>query len=1042
MSVISKKMSILSNKYRQLPKYQRYLCILLIIYSTFTALLGLLTPYIITKQVPKQLSSLLNRPVELKQVSINPFTFDVSIVGFSIREPDSSEFAGFDEFSFELRFWHSLVNGAISLCDLKLHQPHLLVQRLDNETEPFNFSDILIQLASTDKNAPSNNPEPTKIPHLILDNLKIINADLIYQDQITNSYLHYPSIDLEVVGFDTLNMIEADQNIEKNHFAIKFIGEQGGEISTQGHLQVEPLSIVGELSLTKIQLPQFWSFISEDFQAQLQNGHMGFHTEFKLLPSKDTPNDSLQFITENGQFTLEDIVFSHEESQILSLPLLTIDGISLDVQNRQIEANKLYSENFNLEATIAANGVDILPLFMPASFNQDPSNQVDSSLDNLENDPLINNDLARANANANGEEIDPVWSASLNAIELKTYDIKLTERLMTDSTLWRIAPLNLTTAAIHSNLTTPIEYQLDFDINQLGRFNSTGSVDLQSQQLDANIKLSDFALAQLQDYISPYLNITLKQGKFNTEADITATLTEELTFSGNLEIDDLLVKDNLHKKTLLKWDTMQINNIDFDKAKNTLGIENINFLQPYSRIIIAEDRSTNFEELLVTTAIDDKGTTNVENKDFVPAKYSETIQVKEVQKPVTALAIEVGSISFIDGSTFFADNSLKPNFAASIEQLEGKISQLSSTAKEAAKVDISGKIDRYAPVSLKGEINPLLDNPYLDLQLDFNSVELTSINPYSGTYAGYYIDKGQISLELNYLLDDNKLIGNNHLVVNQLKLGEPSDSSLATTMPVTLAIALLQDRHGVIDLGLQVSGDLDSPEFSFGSIIMTAFGNLITKAVTAPFTLLAGMFGEDEELDKISFESGLAKLSDAEKRKLATLAKGMIERPGLTLSVKGSVSAISDSRVLKELLLEQEIALVSQTEPADMPEALSASTFPNQGPLSIALMTTYETLYNSKASELKNEIALKSEGQALTEEQLIKEWHIALYNFSLKKEVLDDTALGTLASERARVIKAHLVEVNKIPPERVFLLDSRVDINKKAQEAVLTLGAG
>ena len=1040
MSVISKKMSILSNKYRQLPKYQRYLCILLIIYSTFTALLGLLTPYLITKQVPKQLSSLLNRPVELKKVSINPFTFDVSIIGFSIKEQDSSEFTGFDEFSFELRFWHSLVNGAISLCDLKLQQPHLLVQRLDNETGSFNFSDILMQLASTDKDAPSSNPEPTKIPHLILDNLKIINADLIYQDQITNSYLHYPSIDLEVVGFDTLNMIEAEQNVEKNHFAIKFIGEQGGEISTQGHLQVEPLSIVGELSLSKIQLPQFWSFISEDFQAQLKNGHMGFHTEFKLFPSNDTPNDSLQFITSNGQFTLEDIVFSHEESQILSLPLLTIDGISLDVQNRQIEANKLYSENFNLEATLAANGVDILPLFMPTSFNQNPSNQVDDSLDSLENDQLVNNDLA--NTNANGEEIEPVWSASLNAIELKTYDIKLTERLVTDSTLWHIAPLNLTTAAIHSNLATPIEYQLDFDINQQGHFNSTGSVDLQSQQIDAKIKLSDFVLAQLQDYISPYLNITLKQGKFNTEADITATLTEELTFRGDLEIDDLLVKDNLHKKTLLKWNTMQINNVDFNKAENTLNIENINFLQPYSRIIIAEDRSTNFEELVVTAVIDDKRTPNVDTSDIVPLQHSETTQVKEVQNPVTALAIEVGSISFIDGSTFFADNSLKPNFAASIEQLEGKISQLSSTAKEAAKVDISGKIDRYAPVSLKGEINPLLDNPYLDLQLDFNSVELTSINPYSGTYAGYYIDKGQISLELNYLLENNKLIGNNHLVVDQLKLGEPSNSNLATTMPVTLAIALLQDRHGVIDLGLQVSGDLDSPEFSFGSIVMTAFGNLITKAVTAPFTLLAGMFGEDEELDKISFDSGLAELSDAEKRKLATLAKGMIERPGLTLSVKGSVSANNDSRVLKELLLEQEIALMSQTELADMPETLSASTFPNQGPLSVALMTTYETRYNNKASELKNEIALKSEGQALTEEQLIKEWHIALYNFSLKKQVLDDTALGTLASERARVIKAHLVEVNKIPPERVFLLDSRVDINKKAQEAVLTLGAG
>ncbi len=1035
MSVISKKLSILSNKYYQLPKYQRYLSILLIIYASFTALLGLLTPYIVTKQVPKQLSALLNRPVELEKVSINPFTFDVAVIGFSIHEQDSSPFVGFDKFSFELRFWHSLVNGAISLCDLKLQQPHVLVQRLDNDAESFNFSDILMQLASTKKSAQTSDPQPTKIPHLILDNLKIINADLTYQDLITDSYLHYPSIDLEVVGFDTLNMIEAEQSIDKNHFAIKFIGEQGGEISTQGHLQIEPLSIVGELSLKKIQLPQFWSFISEDFQAQLQSGNMNFHTEFKVLPIANSSDDALQLVTNNGQFSLEEIIFAHEQKQLLSLPLFTIEGIALDLKNRQIDAKKIYSENFSLEASIASSGIDILPLFIPSSINQNSSNKA------ISNDDLEKNDLANDDLNNNGAEVEPIWTANLNAVELKGYDIKLTERLLTKSTLWHIAPLNLSTSSIHSNLATPIEYQVDFDINQQGHFQSSGSADLKSQQLNANIKLSDFALTQLQDYISPYLNITLKQGKFNTEGDIIATLTDELKFSGNLAVDDLLVKDNLHKKTLLKWDSMLASDLHFDKVANSLNIDNINFQQPYSRIIIAEDRTTNFEELLATTSIDTKGTTNAETKDIVPEKKPETAQNDGKQQPTSALAIAVGSISFVDGSTFFADNSLTPNFAASIEQLEGSISQLSSSAKEAAKVDISGKIDRYAPVSLKGEINPLLDKPYLDLQLDFNSVELTSINPYSGTYAGYYIDKGQISLELNYQLDNNKLSGNNHLVVDQLKLGEPSDSSLATTMPVTLAIALLQDRHGVIDLGLQVSGDIDSPDFSFGSIVMTAFGNLITKAVTAPFTLLAGMFGDDEELDKISFDTGLAKLSDAEKSKLATLAKGMLARPGLTLSVKGNVSAISDSRVLKELSLAQEVARLSQTEPDDMPETLSASTFPTEGSLSIALIATYETLYGSKAIELKNEITQEYEGQELSEEQLIKEWHIALYNFSLKKQVIDDTALGTLASERARVIKAHLVEVNKIPPERVFLLDSRVDINKKAQEAVLTLGA-
>ena len=130
-------------------------------------------------------------------------------------------------------------------------------------------------------------------------------------------------------------------------------------------------------------------------------------------------------------------------------------------------------------------------------------------------------------------------------------------------------------------------------------------------------------------------------------------------------------------------------------------------------------------------------------------------------------------------------------------------------------MDLKGKIDKYAPVTLQGEINPLLQKPYLDLDLVFKSVELTTVNPYSGTYAGHYIDKGQLSLALNYQLQDNQLIGKNHLVIDQLQLGKPSESDLATSLPISLAIAILQDRNGVIDLGLEVSGDVDNPDFSF-----------------------------------------------------------------------------------------------------------------------------------------------------------------------------------------------------------------------------------
>ncbi|AQS35676.1 protein of unknown function (DUF748) [Shewanella psychrophila] len=1016
---MSKPFTQLAIKFRNLPKYHRYLTILLTIYLIFTALLGLLVPYLAHKQVPQALSSMLQRPVVLEDISINPFTLKVSLTDFSIQEKDNSSFVGFGKLTFQLDFWRSVINRALSVDHVTLEKPYALLERLNQpDSYVFNFSDIIHELASNDANVTANNQteEPTGLPHIKVNDLSILNAELLYTDKVSHSRLHYPAMTLHLKAFDTLKNFDSNGN-GSNHFSIRFVGQNGGEIATQGKLQLSPLNIIGELQLTAIQLPQFWSFIADDVKAELSTGQFSFNSHFEIQAKKDQP---LQLLTQDGHFSLENISFVDGQRPLLSLPLFSVNGIRLNLADKQVEIASVETEKLSLNASLTKQGLDILPLFMPVgtSVKEQPpkSAQQETASAQQEAKPQPENKPANTST----------WSAVITNVSVKDYDLNLVENRLTDNTPWRIFPFNLSTSEIHSDLESPIEYRLDLVINDKGTFESSGSVDAKQETLKADIALSKFDLRQLQAYLQPYINIDLKQGELNTKGSLTAGSDKALYFAGDINVDQLLVQDKLHKKTLTKWQSMSVNRLVFDQEKNKLSIESVDFTKPYGRIIIAEDKSTNIQALLVKSS---------------PEQSSKTPKVAKTE-PQAPLEIDIGKIRFKQGSTFFADNSLTPSFAASIEQLEGTVDKLSSTAKLPASVDIKGKIDKYAPVTLKGELNPLLEMPYLDLALNFNSVELTSVNPYSGTYAGYYIDKGQLSLSLNYQLENNRLKGSNHLVVDQLQLGKPSDSSLATTLPVTLAIALLQDRHGVIDLGLDVSGDLDSPSFSFGSIIMTAFTNVITKAVTAPFTLLAGLFDDDEQLDKIAFESGQTQISTDEQEKLATLAKALLDRPKLTLSIEGAIDAVTDSRTLKEQMLHQKLADLSQTEIESLPSELSASNFPTEGTLSEALINVYKQETGLSASELKLSIEKEHTEEAeLDQEKLQTLWHIALYNFSLNKQVVDDGILGTLASSRASAVKTHLVEINKIPPSRIFLLDSRIDINHGAQEALLTLGA-
>lgn len=1038
MSFIKNLLKPVINGYRQRPKYQRLLIIFSAIYFSFTALLGLLVPYIVVKQVPEQLSALLQRPVTLEKVAINPFTLEVTITHFEVHETNAQPFAGFKQLKFEYQFWDSIFHRAFSVTDITLTEPAINVERIKApQTLRFNFSDIIDTLANRPIEEASEEPtESSGIPHFIVSNLAIVNADLSYMDQVTNSQLHYPELNLNVKFFDSKYAIKtALENLgdqqKTNHYSMHVTGRQGGKIAAQGLVQLSPLNIVGDVQLANIQLPQFWSFISEHFAPDLTSGHLSLSSNYQL----QMQDDELKVTTDLGQIQLDNLNFDYQKQSIIKLPMIALKGITFNLQQQTVTAESLDTQGLVLNTTVNNDGVDLATLFRPIN-NADTS----ESKPNAEADTQAVND----NPPQSQERSEPNWTVILKQIALKDYQVNLTEQLVTKNTLWQIDDIDLVTGAIEASLTKPIDYQLSFYINQKGSVKSSGSIDAIKQLVSAKVSVTEFALPQIQGYLKPYVNIELKQGDFNTQGDfILDAKSEQLSYIGDLSINDLLIKDTVQKKDLIKWKGLAINHLAFDKTANRLDIDHIALNQPYGRIIIAKDKSTNIGDLVVQTKSEspnDQAGTGQEK-----AAVNANVSTKQLDGEASAspLALTINKISFKDGSTFFADNSLTPNFAASIEHLDGNISKLSSSSEQTASVDIKGKIDRYAPVTLKGDINPLLEKPYLDLALSFKHVELTSVNPYSGTYAGYYIDKGLLSLDLKYQLDNNKLVGDNHLVVDQLKLGKRSDSSLATTLPVTLAIALLQDRHGVIDLGLQVSGDVDDPSFSIGSIVMTAFTNVITKAVTAPFTLLANLLGADEEeLDKINFAAGLAVLDSKELQILDKLAKGLNDRPMLTLNVEGGVNMLADSQALSEQQLKRKLAQTARVEVTSLPTNLSPSNYPITGPLSDALISLYEAELGRSAEAVKDKIATEHQGEnKLTDEQLSQRWHIALYNFTLGAQRVAEDVLGKLAQARATAVKTYLIEQKNITPERVFLLDSRVELNTGASQALLTLSA-
>ena len=1068
------------------PRYQRVLVYLTITYLSYLIALGLILPKAIVAFAPEKLSQLLGRPVSLQGMHINPFNYRVNIDQLAVKEKDNRDFAGLAQLQFEVHFWQSIFNRALVIDHIQLQTPFAHIQRFQTHgATQFNFDDIVTTLnQAKTASKPDTSAEQARPLRIILGELTVSAAKFKFDDKITKAQIDYPNINFKLSQLDTEYLMlpnpasvaktsstkdavtnnavpatttanttpatsatNATTTIVHNQFVAQLQDAHAGEVSLAGQFQLFPFKLVGDVQLAKLKLVPLWQFVADQFNVKLGTGELSINAHYQV----DLPEQGeLQLTAERGQVIVEKVNLLNGDQSVITLPLLAVDGISANLAKQRVNIKQIHTEGLSLKAKLDEQGIDLVQLLMPKSMA--------ASTDTATPNSPVEAQTAEASAETNTSAASPsqatsdksvteqqdAWLVTLGGLNVENYDIQLEEhKLSKTAQQWRIYPLDFATETIVSDLKAPIEYQLSFGLNDKGHFTSKGQVDVLGQAISANLKVEQLALAQFQPYLEPYVNMQLKSGLFSSDGEVHADGKGKAIYQGNVELDDLNILDSIRKAPLVKWQKMHINQLDFDQQQNQIKIDHLSFEQPYAKVVIAKDRTTNISNLIIEQqAITEPKVTGQMAQTGIQAEIStNTVAPSQTAAKKPELSLDIQKISFNQGSAFFADNSLTPNFASGIEQLEGYISHLSSKPGTKASVDIKGKIDRYAPVTLKGDINPLLDKPYLDLDLVFKSVELTSVNPYSGTYAGYYIDKGQLSLALNYKLEQNQLKGSNHLVINQLKLGKRSNSDLATSLPVTLAIALLQDRHGVIDLGMEVSGDLDSPSFSVGSIIMTAITNVITKAVTAPFSFLAGLIGADDTLDKIPFNPGQFTLTSREQESLDKLAKGLEDRPMLQLSLEGSVDAINDSQAISERMMKRKLAALANIQLTELPADLSPSQFPTQGPLADALLKLYEQEVKANPDDVKDNIIAETKDTPLSKEELTTRWHIALYNLSLKAQTVGQDRLGDLAQERAKSVKAYLVDSKGIAPERIFLLESRVTLNQDAAQVNMSIEA-
>jgi outer membrane protein OmpA-like peptidoglycan-associated protein len=478
-----------------------------------------------------------------------------------------------------------------------------------------------------------------------------------------------------------------------------------------------------------------------------------------------------------------------------------------------------------------------------------------------------------------------------------------------------------------------------------------------------------------------------------------------LHIGGSAEITQLHTLDTIQDRDLVKWQSLQISGLDYNYP-NELQIDKIDLNQPYVRFIINPDLSTNINDLLV-----DKPAATP-NQEALPSEAPAS-----PDEPDVPFALRIGGIQIADGSANFADMSLRPPFITAIQDLGGSIGTLDNRQHHTASVDIDGKVDRYAPVSIEGSLTPFEPLQSLDITTRFRQVELTTLSPYSAKFAGYRIRKGRLNLDLRYRIQQGQLNAENEVVLEELQLGEKVDSEQAVDLPVRLAVALLKDSSGTIALKIPVQGDLKNPQFDVMPIIWQTLRNLVVRAAKSPFKFLGGLVGRDQaDLSQILFPPGSSTLVSAAGSNLDWLASALKERPVLRLEVEGMSAPAVDGPLLAEQWLEREYQQTwykilqrrGDTVPAD-PSMLEISEDEKTAIL--------EGIYRSRMQQQP-----PAEWQSLDEEARARQLRQAI----LDRRESSTALLRRLSRARAASIKDYLVDKAGLAADRVYLLDTGI----------------
>jgi uncharacterized protein involved in outer membrane biogenesis len=991
------------------------------------------------------LEEALHRPVSIGAIEIRPFAMSLTIRNFKVeggqRTPTKEApppLAAFDEFHVDVSI-ASLWHKAPVISALRLVNPSGQVTREADGT--LSIADLM-----GPPTEPSKDEKPAgPLPDFSVANVEISGGRFVFEDRLKGSRQEVGDLAL---GIPFAGTIDREEDIWVEPFFRATLDGAPFELKGKVKPFTDRREATLEVRLKDLDLTRFDEYAALPAGLKLLSARLDIHADVVFVQAPGQPM-SLQVKGETALrrlgvenvggapyvATADRIVLKVDEfdaglkkpiraglaidalalkekgakANLVALPKFEAKGLALDLSKHEVDLAAVSLDGLRVALQRDADGrIDLLRVLVPKAPAAKSAGTDAAGTRSASTAPPVGKGSDKphppdGSSAAAAKGAAPAWHGTVGRIALDGAALSFTDR-----TLAKAVPLNVDALSVgveRLDLTgrKPAAVKFGASVNQRGRVDVAGTAAWAPLAVDLNLDLRELDLVPLQGWAGDVLNVLISRGNVSVGGKLAlsggGTQPVVARFDGDGRLAALNAFDRNNSTDLLSLKAIELSGVHFVSQPLAVELKRILLDEVFARGILGADGRLNFGLLVKNNP--PPGSAAPQSPPPAPVADAAPAERK-------ALPIRIGEIVLRKNRLDFTDRFIKPPYQATLTGLDGRIAPLE--AGKRGLVELTGAVDRSAPLSISGEVDPFGSKTYLNIAARVKGVDLPNLSTYSERYVGYQLAKGKLSLDLRYFIEDRKLKAENKLFLDQLTFGDKVESPDAISAPVNLAVALLKNSKGEIDIDLPISGSLDDPEFSVVRIVFKVLGNLIVKAVASPFALLSSVFGGGEELSEVAFVHGRATPEPEGLQRLETLAKALKDRPALKLEVTGQADPDADRSALGRALLDRKLRARKLEE--------TTGKGAESGALRDVVLSPEERLKYLGSMAKDEGIPLPKDAP-----DPAKAYEDAL----LAKQKVGDDELRALAERRGRSVRNWLVEQGGVPVERVFVMVPKVE---------------